>query len=320
MKRTKSRDLSFYLHFFKYNDPADIDTVKLAKEHNVSQQKVAGHLRSAKNNSTITEALIKKGYNPPRWFAGADRLLKRSSTAQVPVNTAQTGEAHASPPSIQAVATHYRSAPLSTRSAHPAHVYSFQPISQSPPNPIQEAHQLLREAIREENRDSLNQIKRGWTPSKPMTIEEIKARAEAINIKDQIESRARADQTRFIYNMIQSTRAKPIDMEETKELFTKPLKEPTSKEAHRENMELSETFEAIGQLLQNFVPDIGHSDEFIREHRAANDKKRKNYREAAISFAKLYMEKHSRKNPHSEMLKNQNKQIRDNFQKNLFKP
>jgi len=320
MKRTKSRDLSFYLNFFKYNDLGDIETVKLAKELNVSQQKVAGHLRSAKNNSTITEALIKKGYNPPRWFAGAEQLLRRSSTAQVPVNTAQTGEAHASQPSIQAVATHDRSAPLSTRSAPPAHVYRFQPISQSPPSPIQEAYQLLEEAQREENRESLNQMKRGRTPSKPMTIEEFTARAEAINIKRQIESRARADQTRFIYNIWQSTRAKPIDMEETKELFTKPLKEPTSKEARRENTVLSETFEAIGQLLQNFVPDIGHSDEFIREHRAADDKKRKNDGEAAISFAELYMEKHSRKNPQLEMLKDRNKQIRDNFQKNLFKP
>ena len=121
-------------------------------------------------------------------------------------------------------------------------------------------------------------------------------------------------------NLMQSTRAKPIDMEEIKELFAKPLKEPTSKEAHRENMELSETFEAIGQLLQNFVSDIGHSDEFIREHRAADDKKRKNHREAAISFAELYREQHSRKNPQLEMLKDQGKQIRDNFRKYLFKP
>ncbi len=163
-------------------------------------------------------------------------------------------------------------------------------------------------------------MKRGRTPSKPMTIEEITARAEADIIKDQIESRARADQTRSIYNIWQSTRPKPIDMEETKELFTKPLKEPTSKEARRENTVLSETFEAIGQLLQNFVPDSGPSDEFIRELRAADDKKHKNDGEALISFAELYMEKHSRKNPHSEMLKDQGKQIRDNFQKYLFKP
>lgn len=110
MPRTKSRDLSFYRNFFKYNDPGDIDAVKLAKELNVSQQKIAGHLRSAKNNSTITEALIKKGDNPPRWFAGAEQLLKRSSTAQVPVNTAQTVETNASLPSIQAEGTHDRSA------------------------------------------------------------------------------------------------------------------------------------------------------------------------------------------------------------------
>jgi len=319
MRRTKSRNLSFYLHFFKYNDPADIDTVKLAKELNVSQQKVAGHLRSAKNNSTITEALIKKRYNPPRWFAGADRLLKRSSTAQVPVNTAQTEEAHASQPSIQAVATHNRSAPLSTRSAPTAYAYRFQPISQPPPTPIQELHQLIQEDIRKERRDKFNQMKRERTPSKPMTIEEITARAEADIIKDQIESRARADQTRSIYNIWQSTRPKPIDMEETKELFTKPLKELT-KEARSENTVLSETFKAIGKLLQNFVPDIGHSDEFIREQRAADDKKLKTDREALISFAELYREKHSRKNPHSEMLKDQGKQIRDNFQEYLFKP
>jgi len=30
MKRTKSMDLSFYRHFFKYNNPEDIDTKKMA--------------------------------------------------------------------------------------------------------------------------------------------------------------------------------------------------------------------------------------------------------------------------------------------------
>jgi len=53
-------DLSFYRHFFKYNNPEDIDTKKMAKELKVSQQKIAGHLRSAQHNSTITEALVKK--------------------------------------------------------------------------------------------------------------------------------------------------------------------------------------------------------------------------------------------------------------------
>ena len=90
--------------------------------------------------------------------------------------------------------------------------------------------------------------------------------------------------------------------------------------ARSENTGVSETIKAMGQLVQNFVPDTGPPDYIIREIRAVKDKGRKNDREVTISFAELYMEKHSRKNPQLEKMKDQGKQIRDNFQKNLFKP
>jgi len=283
----------------------------------VSQQKVAGHLRSAKNNSTITEALIKKGDNPPRWFAGAEQLLQRSSTAQVPVNNAQTEEAHTSLPSIQAVATRDRSAALSARSVPPAYVYRLaQPVYQPPPNPIlEEASQLFQETIREGMRDSLN---RARARAQPMTIEEITAIAEAYNIKHQIESQNTA-RMMFMMNLMQSAHAKPPDMEETKELFTKPFKELT-KAARSEYTVWSKTIKAIGQQLQNCVPDIGPTDDIIKELMAANDKRRKNDQEALISIAELYMENRRRKNFDLEMMKYQNKKIFDNIWKNSFKP
>lgn len=168
-------------------------------------------------------------------------------------------------------------------------------------------------------RDSLNRMKRRQTPSKKMNLEEITAIAEAHNIIRKIESQ-NAAQTMFMMNLMQSARAKPLDIEETKELFTKPFKELTSKAARNENTGWSETIEAIGQLLQNSVPDIGPTDDIIQALRAADDKRRKNDREALISLAELYMENRRRKNPHLEMMEYQNKQMLDNIWKNSFKP
>lgn len=178
MKKTQSRNLRYYRHFYKYEDPDLIDTKKLSKKLRVSQQKLAGLLRAAKNNPEITTALKKRGEKPPHWFAEQERpqdaetVSHRSNTTEPAQQTNQYAQINRYSPSMGYTDTwprNFRSTPFSYRSTlpkrHQTIEYFQDPISRSwvpikPPEPTVSPYQLIIENLAHQIRiSSLRDLK-----------------------------------------------------------------------------------------------------------------------------------------------------------------
>ena len=129
---------------------------------------------------------------------------------------------------------------------------------------LEEAHRLLRETVEDDMRATLNRMRRRLAPQKPLTLEQLKAMADAFYIRQQIKAQDAA-QMLFMINMLQPPKiSKQIDKEELKDLFTKPFKDMMSQEAARvADTGWEETFQAIGQLLKNCIPNTGPSNDFL---------------------------------------------------------
>jgi hypothetical protein len=165
MKKTQSKNLKYYRHFYKFDDPDLIDTKKLAKKLRVSQQKLAGLLRAAKNNPEITTALKKRGEKPPRWFAeqehpqDAETVSHRSNTAEPAQQTNYNAQITRNSPPMGYTdpwPRNFRSTPFSYRSTLPQRHHTIEyyqdPISQrwrpiEPSEPTVSPYQLKIENL-----------------------------------------------------------------------------------------------------------------------------------------------------------------------------
>jgi hypothetical protein len=315
MRRTKSRDLSFYKHFFKYDDPNKIDTKVLAKQLRVSQQKIAGHIRAAKNNQTITEALIQQGDTPPLWFANAGSLLQRYSVAQAPVTAVKTTENHISSTSVNAGSTPERSATLSGPSAQPRYIIvQAEPKVRSPTHSrLAEFNRRTTETLAENSRrileDTIAAIEQGRASPRAITFEELEFKAEMSKIRNDIE--ARNFQTMINFMILNNPIKEPIDTEE----FAKQISESFEKiqkykkEKRREEHELVKALPFITDTLMPHAHNIDTNqvNKYLRNIE-------KEDRKAFIEIAKTIAEyTQPRKNLHLEMLENEGEKIMKNF-------
>ena len=327
-KATKSRNLDYYHHFLKYDDPSDIPFAELAEELDIHPNRLRGMIRPARRNSTIYAALNKRGHSDnqiPAWFARPDEPLvyRKAASAGPRVSAAKRSDAEASslPHVGDTVHTYVaqeksaqRSSALSARSAPPAGGYSLvQPEYRSPLDPvIEEALRQIQEIQNENLRDSLEWRKRRRDPPKPDSPDVIKAKMEAFNIMQHIEAR-NASQTMYWINMSKVGRApERIGIEEIADLFIRPVEEMQMKnEGH--DKEQRETFTAVGKLFTDCIPRTGPTDDFIQRFEAAIQKKEKSEREAFYGIEKILSESLKYKNFEIQLMENQTKNIWDNF-------
>lgn len=99
MKKLTKTQIVIYEAFTKYNDPNDIDTIKLAKIYRVSQQRIAGYLRGAMaENSTIAKKLSRINILAPRWFGGQEIPPQPPSERSTLIETTEIRSSHAESP------------------------------------------------------------------------------------------------------------------------------------------------------------------------------------------------------------------------------
>jgi len=331
---TKSRHLDKYPYFIKYDDPSDIPFDRLAKQLSVHPNLLRGMIRSARSNSTIYVALRKIGYKdhqipkwfarpvkPPvhRWAAPAGHRISAEKRSGVEVRPEPAHEEGVQD-NIGVVQTKSAERPsaLIVRSALPAYTYRMvQPVYQPPVNPmIEEAHKLLKETQEEEMRASLDRMKRRRAPQRPISLDELQAKAEAYNILWQIEARSVA-QMMMTTNMFHASRpSERIDIEEMEESFSRPFEEMRLKK-EREREGWKETIKSIGQLFKDCIPNTGPSDYFLQKYEAAVRERHKSDRETLIDLAKLMGENRRRKNIDLELMERRTSKMMENFWKNV---
>jgi len=330
---SKSKNLDKYPYFLPYDSPTNIPFNKIANKLGVHPNLLRGMMRSARSHSTIYTALVKKGYKDhqiPGWFARPNEPLvyRRAATAgpQVSAEKRSGAEARSEPitgytsPTIDVVqkGSAERPSELSVRSAPPAGVYRLvQPEYRPPLDPmVEEALRQIREIQDEDLRDSLEWRKRRRDPPKPVSPDVTKARAEVLNLMQQIEA-WNAFQMMFWMNVSQAGRvAKPIDVEELKEIFTRPFEEMRLKN-ERQAKEYDETFAAVGEMLKDCVPQIGPPDDWMQRYEAAVQRKEEREREAWVNVGKFVADNPKRRNFELEMIEYQNRQIIENFYKDI---
>ena len=310
---TKSRHLDKYPYFLNYNDPNDIPYNQLAKRLNVHPNLLRGMIRSARSNSTIYAALRKMGYidsQIPPWFSHPNEPLayRRAAPAGPSVSAEKrSGADDRSEPAkgdtlptrgVAQERSAERLSGLSVRSAPPANVYALvQPVYQPPINPmLEEVLQQIRETQEEEMRYSLERTRRRRAPPKPISLDELRVRAEANNIMWQIEARNAAQMMLMMDMFRASNTSKPVDIEKIEELFTEQFEEIRLRN-ETERDEQKEALTAVGKLFIDLMPTAGPDITFMRQYKAALTRKRDNEREAMIGLAEILVERRARTSP-----------------------
>ena len=329
---SKSTNLDIYPYFFKYDDPSEIPYVRLAKKLDLSPNKLRGMIRPARHNSTIYSSLLKMGYKDhqiPGWFARPDKRLvyRRAAPAGPQVSAGERSSAESSDPitgyslptrDVVQEGSAERPSELSMRSAPPANVYrQMQPEYRPPLNPIiEEALRQIRETQDEELKASLERSKRKRGPRKPMSLGEIKARAEALTIMQQINAR-NATKVKLVWDLMnQGTGSERLDIEEIKKEFTKHHNEMEIQN-ERAREERKDTIDTGVKLLRNLMPNKGPSDDFIRKSEIAAKKKEKDDREAWVDLFNLVTENREQNNIDLEMIGYRGKKIWEEFYKTI---
>jgi hypothetical protein len=327
---SKSKNLDKYPYFLRYDRPNDIPFKKIANKLGTHPNLLRGMMRSARSNSTIYTALIKKGYKDhqiPGWFARQDEppVYRRAAAAgsHVSAEKRSGAEAHSNPITgdtspirdVVQEGSAERPSALSVRSAPPASEYILvQPEYRPLLDPIvEEAFRQIREIQDDELRASLNRTKRRRDPPRPVSPDVIRARIEAFTIMKQIEARNAA--LMFMMNLVIADRASErLVLEEIKDAFTKPFKEMALKKESA-NEEGKDTIEAVCTLLKVLIPDPKPSDDFMRRYKAAVEKKEERDRKAWVDFGMLVAGNRKRKNFELEIIEHQGRQLIENFYK-----
>jgi len=76
-----------------------------------------------------------------------------------------------------------------------------------------------------------------------------------------------------------------------------------------------ETFQAIGQVINNLTPSTGFSEDSLKRFISDIQEKREKDREDTIKLAKLVAKNRNRKSIDLELIEHQNRQIMENFWK-----
>ena len=326
---TKSKHIDKYCCFFKYDEPGDIPFDKLARKFNVHPNLLRGLIRSARHNSTIYNALRNKGYSDheiPRWFARSNQEAQRREVPRRLSASAVRSDAEEAPSDTGTVhmqpyigveqnrnAEHFRG--LSARSAPPAYTYQLiQLLTISPENPLmEEMRRRIKELQEEEIRHSLDRIRQRETVTERMSFQEFLAKAEVFHMMQQLEARNAAQMMLFMNPFRKSNTSLRIDIEKTKDLFTRPIEE--IKKDMNKKLKDEKLLTAIGDFFKILQPYPWLNSDVMREHEEMLIRKRDAEYRAIIDLAKIIAEKRERKNIEIQILEDQNRRIMEDFQK-----
>jgi hypothetical protein len=177
---------------------------------------------------------------------------------------------------------------------------------------LEEKYRQIQESHLEEMRASIDRGKQRRQPPKPISLDEMKARAEIFKMMQQLQAGNTLQMISWM-NMSQIGRAvQSKDIEEIKDAFTKPLAEMRP-EKERQPEEDRATITAIGAIFKSCIPQTGPPDDFIHSLQAANNERRKNTREDIIEVVKMIADRRNTPNLDLLFLEDQSNNLRKTF-------